>query len=73
MKLVPKLDRKFDVVYIDPPYFSGVYENSLDAIKDVASNIVILEHVTDVNFEDYELIKQKKYGDKFITFLRNNI
>ena len=73
LKLVPKLDRKFDVVYIDPPYFSGVYENSLDAIKDVASNIVILEHVTDVNFEDYELIKQKKYGDKFITFLRNNI
>ena len=52
------------------PTFSGIYEQSLDSIKDIASNIVILEHVTDVDFSGFELIKQKKYGDKFITFLR---
>lgn len=70
LKIAPKLQNKFDVIYIDPPYFSGIYEQSLDAIKDIASNIVILEHVTDVDFSGFELIKQKKYGDKFITFLR---
>ena len=66
-----KLDEKFDVIYIDPPYYSGIYEKSLEAIKNIATNIVILEHVVDVKLPDYlEIIKQKKYGDKFITFLK---
>ncbi len=68
LKLAPKLE-KFDVVYIDPPYFAGIYEASLNAIKNIADGIVILEHVTDVDFQRFEIIKQKKYGDKFITFL----
>lgn len=59
----------FDVIYIDPPYFSGVYEKSLDAVKNI-SKIIILEHVTNVDFKGFEIIKQKKYGDKFITFLQ---
>lgn len=69
LKLVPKLTEKYDVIYIDPPYFSGIYEESLNAIKDIAGGIVILEHVTDVDFQGFEIVKQKKYGDKFITFL----
>ena len=68
LKTVSKLD-KFDVIYIDPPYFSGIYEKSLEAIKKNANNIIILEHVTEVDFHGFEIIKQKKYGDKFITFL----
>ena len=59
----------FDVIYIDPPYFSGVYEKSIDAVKNI-SKIIILEHVTNVDFKGFEIIKQKKYGDKFITFLQ---
>lgn len=69
MKIVPLLNEKFDVIYIDPPYFSGIYEQSLNAVKNAASNIIILEHVTEVDFSNFKLIKQKKYGDKFITFL----
>ncbi len=69
LKICPKFDRKFDVIYIDPPYFSGIYEKSLEAIKNIASYIIILEHVDDVDFYGYKLIKQKKYSDKFITFL----
>ena len=71
LKICPKLEQKFDVIYIDPPYFSGVYEASLQAIENISSGIIILEHVTDVEFGNFKLIKQKKYGDKFITFLRN--
>lgn len=70
LKIVPVLQKKFDVIYIDPPYFSGIYEQSLEAVKNISNGIVILEHVTDVNLSDFELIKQKKYGDKFITFLK---
>lgn len=69
LKIAPKLESKFDVIYIDPPYFSGIYENSLDAIKEITSNIVIMEHVNEVDFGSFNLIKQKKYGDKYITFL----
>ncbi len=70
LKLVPKMNEKFDIIYIDPPYFSGVYEQSLAAVKNTASGIVILEHVCDVDFGGWEVVKQKKYGDKCITFLR---
>ena len=66
-----KSDKKFDVIYIDPPYYSGIYEKSLEAIKNIAANIVILEHVVDVDIPPYyKVLKQKKYGDKYITFLQ---
>ena len=70
LKIPNKLTEKFDVIYIDPPYCSGIYEKSLEAIKELTNGIVILEHVTDVDFSGFELIKQKKYGDKIITFLK---
>lgn len=70
LKVCSKLDKTFDVIYIDPPYFSGVYEKSLDVVKNICSGIVILEHVIDVDIDGFEIIKQKKYGDKFITFLQ---
>ena len=70
LKFVSKLDNKFNVIYIDPPYFSGIYEKSLEAIKNIAEDIVIIEHVTDVNFSGYEVIKQKRYGNKYLTVLK---
>lgn len=70
LKITAKLNEKFEVIYIDPPYYSGVYDDSLAAIKNIADNIVILEHTVEVDFSDWELIKQKKYGDKFVTFLK---
>ena len=70
IKISSKSEQNFDVIYIDPPYFSGVYKNSLEAVRNISSGIVILEHVVDVDFGDFEVIKQKKDGDKFVTFLR---
>ena len=71
LNICKKIDEKFDVIYIDPPYYSGIYEKSLEVIKNICSDIVILEHVVDVDIPDeYEILKQKQYGDKFITFLK---
>lgn len=73
--LKQKILEKFDVIYIDPPYFSGVYENALKKIKSDSllneNGIVILEHITDICWEEtgFKLIKQKKYSGKLITFL----
>ena len=72
LKITSKMTEKFDVIYIDPPYFSGIYEQSLAAVKEITEGTVILEHVTDVDFSGYEILKQKKYGDKLITFLQKS-
>lgn len=72
IKITAKMNEKFDVIYIDPPYFAGIYEKSLAAVKEISAGVVIVEHVSDVDFQGYELIKQKKYGDKFITFLQKS-
>ena len=34
-KLIQKLDKKYDVVYIDPPYMSDLYERILSKIRKV--------------------------------------
>lgn len=78
LKLLPKLTEKFDVIYLDPPYFSGIYEDCLKKIKENRilneDGVVILEHVVDVDWEalGFELIKQKSYSKKLVTFLRVN-
>lgn len=70
LKVCKKFEQKFDVIYIDPPYFAGIYEKSFEAIKEICNDIVILEHVTEVEIpQNFEILKQKKYGDKIITFL----
>lgn len=70
LKITEKMNEKFDVIYIDPPYFAGIYEQSLKSITYIAEGIVILEHVNEIDTSGYEIIKQKKYGDKYITFLK---
>lgn len=59
----------FDVIYIDPPYMSGIYESVLKNIQKDKKPIIILEHTVEVDFEGFNLIKQKKYGDKYLSFL----
>jgi len=68
IKTVSKLNYHFNVVYIDPPYFGGIYEKSLEAVK--TSDIIIVEHVNSLDMSKFEVLKQKTYGEKTITFLK---
>lgn len=74
-KVLKNFERTFDVIYVDPPYQSGLYERVLAVIfeKHLLSNdgILVLEHPKnlEIDFEKYNLIKQKTYADKTITFL----
>jgi 16S rRNA (guanine966-N2)-methyltransferase len=70
LKLAQKFDKEFDVVYIDPPYFSGVYEKSLEIASKICKKVIILEHVVEVDLTGFEVLKQKKYGNKFVTFIK---
>ena len=66
-KLILKTDEIFDVVYIDPPYMSGIYEDILSKVK---GSIIIAEHSETIEFNGYEVLKQKNYGGKIVSFLR---
>lgn len=69
LKIAGRLNKKFDVIYIDPPYFSGIYEKSIEAVKNISSGIIILEHIMDVDYCGLNFIKQKNYSGKIITYL----
>ncbi len=62
-----KTDKNFDVIYIDPPYYAGIYEQILKIIPEF--KICIIEHPEDIKIEKYNILKQKVYGDKVLTFL----
>ena len=77
LKNLAKLNIKADVIFIDPPYDSDLYERTLSLIKEKnllnEDGIVILEHPIDkeINKNGFELIKAKTYGNKQISFLSN--
>ncbi len=66
VKLVSKLEEIYDVVYIDPPYASNLYEKILGNIQ---GKIIVLEGIKDFQPNGFELIKTKNYGGKLITYL----
>ena len=66
IKLLAKSEEIFDVVYIDPPYKSNLYEETLQLSK---GNIIVVEHSEDIDFTGFEIIKEKTYGNSKITFL----
>ena len=67
LKFLKTTDKTFDVVYIDPPYESGIYEEVFSLIK--GGPIVIAEHSSPLNIDKpYSLLKTKNYGGKYLSF-----
>ena len=66
-RLIKKLNENFDVVYIDPPYQSNLYEKVLEYVN---GEIIVVEGIKDIDFSGYKLIKSKEYGGKIVSFLR---
>ena len=75
VKILGKLDSAFDVIYVDPPYQSGLYDGVLELIKSnnllKPDGILILEHPKDlaINTDGFAAIKEKIYADKKLTCL----
>lgn len=68
LKFLTESKKYFDVIYIDPPYKSNIYEKIL---KSSNGNIIIVEHSEDIDFTDFQIIKQKNYSSSKVTFLQN--
>jgi 16S rRNA (guanine966-N2)-methyltransferase len=71
---------KFDIIFIDPPYASGLIESVLVRIKEnkllSEDGTAIVEHSSNLQITEmatvlgFEILKEKKYGDTAITILR---
>lgn len=76
LKNILKLTDKADVIFLDPPYESDLYEQALKIIYDNnilnSDGIIIMEHPIDknINYIGFELIKSKTYGNKKITYIK---
>lgn len=74
-KLLKKAEQSFDIIYVDPPYQSGLYDEIVSIIKEKKllnpNGILILEYPKDLNIQhqSFNIIKTKIYSDKAITFL----
>ena len=71
LKLMTKVEFDYDVIYIDPPYYIGVYDEVLTLVKKYAqqTTIIVVEHSEPINIEGFTLIKEKNYGGKQVSFL----
>ena len=68
---------KFDIIFIDPPYKTNYVEESLlliDKYNLINNNGIIVCESDDLDkivySNSYELVKSKKYGDKYIVLLK---
>uniref|UniRef100_A0A7V4E2W7 16S rRNA (Guanine(966)-N(2))-methyltransferase RsmD n=1 Tax=candidate division WOR-3 bacterium TaxID=2052148 RepID=A0A7V4E2W7_UNCW3 len=70
-----KTDKKFDFIFLDPPYFKNYYKRTLELIKakDLLNKkgMIVIESYKNFDFKDFgfKTIKEKIYGDTKITIL----
>ena len=75
--------RKFDIVFLDPPYASGFYRIALEGLLSgdmlKASSMIICESDSEDIFGDdenlakrFSVLKQSRYGRTYITILAPN-
>ncbi len=76
-KTIEKLaGENFDVILLDPPYASGVYEDCLKRIYEnnllADGGIIVCEHnkKDEFDYSPFEVVDEKRYGIKMVTYLQ---
>ena len=82
LKILDKLDEKFNFIFVDPPYASGLYEPVLQKIHDnkilAEAGFIILEYASNLNIPEiaeksgFKTYRAKTYGDTGIAVLTEN-
>jgi len=67
---------KFDIIFLDPPYKFNLINDCLEKIKKYnllnENGIVVCEYENEIiTFNEYKIIKEKKYGSKYIKIYKN--
>lgn len=75
-KFLKTTDKKFDIIFLDPPYQENQLDKSLRIIEERKllnkNGIVICEYEVGNPHTNLELIKEKTYGPKKIKIYKNN-
>lgn len=75
LMFLEKCNEAFDLIILDPPYKSGLYDSVLAKILQrnllADEGIVVCEHATEDKFEtqDFEILDEKRYGNITLTYL----
>lgn len=76
-KFLKTTDKKFDIIFLDPPYKEKQLDTSLRIIEERGllneNGIVICEYEIGEPHTTLELIKEKSYGPKKIKIYKNNL
>lgn len=76
IKVLGRKGDKFDIIFMDPPYFYDLYSNDLDEIikNDILKDdgLVIIEHKSKAKVDNcnFKIVDIRKYGGSTLTFLR---
>lgn len=76
-KVLKEIDKKFDIIFLDPPYKTDYIEKALNLIEEnkclTKDGIVVCESSSldkIIYSTNYKSIKEKKYGDKWVVILK---
>ena len=76
-KAIEVIGKKFDIIFLDPPYKTNYIEESIkliDKYNILNDNGIIVCESSDLDRivygNNYEAIKDKKYGDKYVVILK---
>lgn len=76
LKVLPKLERKYGIIFADPPYLCGFAQKVIDSVVGCdlleRNGILVLEHHKKEIFKYPEekliYVKAKKFGDTMVSF-----
>ena len=73
-KAINHIDKKINLVFLDPPYKEGKYEEIISLLKEKVLDdkyVIVCEsdHELDFGANNYSLIKKYKYNEIYITIL----
>lgn len=76
LKQLKNQNLSFDVIFLDPPYDDHLIMPSLDEIIRLEllkqGGLVVCEYEKEVFHSSLELLKEKRYGDKWIRIYKKN-
>ncbi|MGN1200839.1 MAG: 16S rRNA (guanine(966)-N(2))-methyltransferase RsmD [Candidatus Caccovivens sp.] len=76
LKFLETCKEQFDLIVLDPPYKSGLYEKVLPIIfeKDILNDdgIIVCEHdkADNFNYQPFVVFDEKRYGNTILTYLK---
>lgn len=78
LELMKNSNIKFDIIFLDPPYKLNLINDCIDKIFDYnllnGDGIIVCEYENeDINTDKFDLIKEKKYGSKYIKIYKCKI